>query len=182
MPDPLTLQQRHLCMSHIRSKDTSPELKLRHELWRRGYRYRTNVRRLPGTPDIVLGKYRTVIFVNGCFWHGHKGCRKYTVPKSTSSSGRRRSPATGSATCSTTSGLNQSRGASSPYGNANSTRLICRTRPTASKPNLRQTRPSGKHTASAAGRTASSPLSRHAGAAKSPPSSKPNSRNSWTPR
>ena len=82
MPDPLTLQQRHLCMSHIRSKDTSPEMKLRRELWRRGYRYRTNVRKLPGTPDIVLGRYRSVIFVNGCFWHGHEGCRKYTVPKS----------------------------------------------------------------------------------------------------
>ena len=63
MPDPLTLQQRHLCMSHIRSKDTSPEMKLRRELWRRGYRYRTNVRKLPGTPDIVLGRYRSVIFV-----------------------------------------------------------------------------------------------------------------------
>lgn len=82
MPDPLTLQQRHLCMSHIRSKDTSPELKVRRELWRRGYRYRVNVRSLPGTPDIVLGRYRSVIFVNGCFWHGHEGCRKYTVPKS----------------------------------------------------------------------------------------------------
>lgn len=82
MPDSLTLQQRHLCMSHIRSKDTSPELKVRRELWRRGYRYRVNVRSLPGTPDIVLGRYRSVIFVNGCFWHGHEGCRKYTVPKS----------------------------------------------------------------------------------------------------
>lgn len=81
MPDPLTLQQRHLCMSHIRSKDTNPELKVRRELWRRGYRYRVNVRSLPGTPDIVLGRYRSVIFVNGCFWHGHEGCRKYTVPK-----------------------------------------------------------------------------------------------------
>ena len=82
MPDSLTLQQRHLCMSNIRSKDTSPELKVRRELWRRGYRYRVNVRSLPGTPDIVLGRYRSVIFVNGCFWHGHEDCRKYTVPKS----------------------------------------------------------------------------------------------------
>ena len=69
-------------MSHIRSKDTRPEQAVRHELWRRGYRYRLNVRKLPGTPDIVLPKYRTVIFVNGCFWHGHKDCSKYTVPKS----------------------------------------------------------------------------------------------------
>ena len=82
MPDRMTPQQRHECMSHIRSKDTRPEQAVRHELWRRGYRYRLNVRKLPGTPDIVLPKYRTVIFVNGCFWHGHKGCSKYNVPKS----------------------------------------------------------------------------------------------------
>ena len=81
MPDRMTLQQRHACMSHIRSKDTRPEHAVRRELWRRGYRYRLNVRTLPGTPDIVLPKYRTAIFVNGCFWHGHRGCSKYTVPK-----------------------------------------------------------------------------------------------------
>ena len=68
-------------MSHIRSKDTVPEVILRRELFRRGFRFRKNVRSLPGTPDIVLPKYRTAIFVNGCFWHGHKGCRYYTVPK-----------------------------------------------------------------------------------------------------
>ena len=56
--------------------------RLRHALWRRGFRYRVNVRRLPGSPDIVLAKYRTVVFVHGCFWHGHKGCKNYTVPKS----------------------------------------------------------------------------------------------------
>lgn len=81
MPDPLTPRQRHDCMSHIRSKDTRPEQAVRRELWRRGFRYRLNVRSLPGTPDIVLPGYRTVIFVNGCFWHGHRGCSKYTVPK-----------------------------------------------------------------------------------------------------
>ncbi len=68
-------------MSHIHSRDTRPELAARRELWRRGFRYRVNVRNLPGTPDIVLPKYRTAIFVNGCFWHGHKGCHSYTVPK-----------------------------------------------------------------------------------------------------
>lgn len=82
MPDKMTPQQRHECMSHIRSKNTLPEQTVRHWLWRMGYRYRLNVRKLPGTPDIVLSKYRTVIFVNGCFWHGHRGCSKYTVPKS----------------------------------------------------------------------------------------------------
>lgn len=81
MPDRMTEQQRHECMSHIRSKDTVPEVVLRRELFRRGFRFRKNVRSLPGTPDIVLPKYRTCIFVNGCFWHGHKGCRYYTVPK-----------------------------------------------------------------------------------------------------
>lgn len=77
----MTPLQRHVCMSHIRSKDTRPEQAVRRELWQRGYRYRLNVRTLPGTPDIVLPKYRTAIFVNGCFWHGHRGCAKYTVPK-----------------------------------------------------------------------------------------------------
>ena len=81
MPDTMTPMQRHECMSHIRSKDTRPEQAVRRALWQSGYRYRLNVRSLPGTPDIVLPKYRTVIFVNGCFWHGHKGCSKYTVPK-----------------------------------------------------------------------------------------------------
>ncbi len=81
MADRMTSRQRHDCMSNIRSKDTLPERIVRHELWHRGYRYRLNVSKLPGTPDIVLGKYRTVIFVNGCFWHGHKGCSKYTIPK-----------------------------------------------------------------------------------------------------
>lgn len=77
----MTELQRHKCMSHIRSKDTVPEVVLRRELFKQGFRFRKNVRTLPGTPDIVLPKYRTCIFVNGCFWHGHKGCRYYTVPK-----------------------------------------------------------------------------------------------------
>ena len=54
---------------------------MRHALWRQGFRYRVNDKRLPGRPDIVLPKYRTVIFVHGCFWHGHKDCKYYTVPK-----------------------------------------------------------------------------------------------------
>ena len=59
-------------MAKIRGKDTKPELIVRHYLWNRGYRYRKNVRGLPGTPDIVLRKYGVVIFVHGCFWHGHE--------------------------------------------------------------------------------------------------------------
>lgn len=81
MADVLTPRQRHQCMSHIRSTSTKPEVRLRHELWKRGFRYRNNDRRLPGSPDIVLPKHRTVVFVHGCFWHGHKGCKYYTVPK-----------------------------------------------------------------------------------------------------
>lgn len=81
MSDTLTPQQRHKCMSHVLSSSTKPEVKLRHALWRLGFRYRKNDRRLPGSPDIVLPKYRTVIFLNGCFWHGHKGCRKNVLPK-----------------------------------------------------------------------------------------------------
>ncbi len=68
-------------MSHNRAKNTGPELSLRHSLWHQGFRYRVNDKRLPGRPDIVLPKYRTAIFVHGCFWHGHKNCRNYTVPK-----------------------------------------------------------------------------------------------------
>lgn len=69
-------------MAAIHSKDTKPELLVRRYLFARGFRYRLNHPRLPGRPDLVLRKYRTAIFVNGCFWHGHEGCRYYVVPKS----------------------------------------------------------------------------------------------------
>jgi len=69
--DKLTAQQRHANMAAIRSKDTKPEMIVRRGLWSRGFRYRLNHKRLPGHPDLVLRKYRTCIFVNGCFWHGH---------------------------------------------------------------------------------------------------------------
>ena len=81
MPDTLTPSQRHANMAAIHSASTKPELRLRHALWHLGFRYRVNVRRLPGSPDIVLPKYRTVIFVHGCFWHGHEGCRYFVIPK-----------------------------------------------------------------------------------------------------
>lgn len=82
MADNLTKPQRRKCMSNIHSKETAPEVLLRNSLWRLGFRYRMNDKRLPGKPDIVLPKYRTVIFVHGCFWHGHHDCKKYVVPKS----------------------------------------------------------------------------------------------------
>ncbi len=68
-------------MAAIHSSSTKPELKLRRALWRLGFRYRINEKHLPGKPDIVLPKYRTVVFIHGCFWHDHKDCKNYTVPK-----------------------------------------------------------------------------------------------------
>lgn len=67
-------------MSCIKSKNTKPEEIVRKYLFSQGFRYRKNDKRLPGTPDIVLPKYRTVIFVNGCFWHGHEECRYFVIP------------------------------------------------------------------------------------------------------
>ena len=81
MSDTLSPQQRHECMSHIRSTSTKPEIRLRKELWKKGFRYRKNDKRLPGSPDIVLPKYKTAIFVNGCFWHMHD-CPDFVLPKS----------------------------------------------------------------------------------------------------
>jgi DNA mismatch endonuclease (patch repair protein) len=71
MTDKMTPAQRHYVMSRIHGKGTKPELKVRQWLWRHGYRYRLNVKSVPGKPDIVMRRYRTAIFVNGCFWHGH---------------------------------------------------------------------------------------------------------------
>ena len=77
----MTAEQRHRCMSHIRSRDTAPEVLVRKALFASGFRFRVNVTSLPGTPDIVLGKYRTAVFVNGCFWHGHELCRLQSQEK-----------------------------------------------------------------------------------------------------
>ncbi len=68
-------------MSRIKGKNTKPEVLLRKELFKRGFRYRIHDKKLIGKPDIVLPKYRTVIFVHGCFWHGHEGCRYFVIPK-----------------------------------------------------------------------------------------------------
>ena len=68
-------------MSQIRSKNTKPELEVRKYLFANGFRYRLHSKDLPGKPDIVLPKYKTVIFVHGCFWHGHEGCKYFVVPK-----------------------------------------------------------------------------------------------------
>lgn len=67
-------------MSRIRNKDTKPEILVRKFLFANGFRYRLNEKKLPGKPDIVLPKYKTVIFVNGCFWHGHENCKYFKLP------------------------------------------------------------------------------------------------------
>lgn len=81
MTDMYSKERRSYVMSKIRSKDTKPELLVRKYLFKQGFRFRVNVKRLPGTPDIVLRKYRSVIFVHGCFWHGHENCSVYVLPK-----------------------------------------------------------------------------------------------------
>lgn len=82
MADVHTPEQRSFNMSRIRGANTKPEILLRSLLHRAGFRFRKNLRSLPGTPDIVLPKFQTVIFVHGCFWHRHEGCRFATTPKS----------------------------------------------------------------------------------------------------
>ena len=82
MADIKTKESRSYNMSRIAGKDTKPEELVRKYLFSKGFRYRKNVRKLPGTPDLVLPKYRAVIFVNGCFWHGHEGCKYFVWPKS----------------------------------------------------------------------------------------------------
>lgn len=82
MADVMTPKQRSLCMAAIKGKDTKPEIIVRKYLFSRGLLFRVQVRKLPGTPDIVLPKYKTAIFVNGCFCHGHEGCKYFRLPKS----------------------------------------------------------------------------------------------------
>ena len=78
--DRITQDQRIHLMSQVRGKDTKPELVVRSFLHRNGFRFRLHVKSLPGTPDVVLPKYKTVIDIRGCFWHRHPGCKKTTTP------------------------------------------------------------------------------------------------------
>jgi DNA mismatch endonuclease (patch repair protein) len=80
MADVHTKKQRSYNMSQIRSKNTKPEMIVRSWLHKQGYRFRLHDKKLPGKPDIVLKKYKTVIFVHGCFWHGHKNCKYSKLP------------------------------------------------------------------------------------------------------
>lgn len=81
MTDVHDKQTRSFNMSRIKGKNTKPELLVRKFLFSKGFRYRLNVKTLPGKPDIVLPKYKTIIFINGCFWHGHENCKYYVIPK-----------------------------------------------------------------------------------------------------
>jgi DNA mismatch endonuclease (patch repair protein) len=81
MADVHSKETRSYNMSRIKSKNTKPEMLVRQFLHKSGFRYRLHVKDLPGKPDIVLPKYKTVIFIHGCFWHGHEGCKYYVVPK-----------------------------------------------------------------------------------------------------
>ena len=81
MADVHDKQTRSYNMSRIKSTNTKPEMLVRKFLFSKGFRYRLHVKNLPGKPDIVLPKYKTIIFVNGCFWHGHEDCKFYVVPK-----------------------------------------------------------------------------------------------------
>ena len=81
MPKEISKQNRSYIMSRIRKKDTKPELMVRRYLFAHGFRFRIHVAKMPGTPDIVLPKYKTIILVHGCFWHSHEGCPLATTPK-----------------------------------------------------------------------------------------------------
>ena len=80
--DNRSTESRSRNMSRIPSKNTKPEEMVRKYLFGQGFRYRKNVSKLPGKPDIVLPKYKTIVFVNGCFWHAHEGCKWFVPPKS----------------------------------------------------------------------------------------------------
>lgn len=81
MADVHDKKTRSYNMSRIRAKDTKPELLVRKFLFENGFRYRLHQKKLPGKPDLTLRKHNTVIFVNGCFWHGHQGCKYFVIPK-----------------------------------------------------------------------------------------------------
>ena len=81
MADVHTPEQRRYNMSQIKAKNTKPEMLVRKFLHAQGFRYSLHNKKLPGKPDIVLAKYKTIIFIHGCFWHGHKNCKYFVIPK-----------------------------------------------------------------------------------------------------
>ena len=81
MADVHDKKTRSFNMSRIKSKDTQPEILVRKFLFRKGFRYKLHDRSLPGKPDLVFPKYKTVVFIHGCFWHGHEGCKYFVIPQ-----------------------------------------------------------------------------------------------------
>jgi DNA mismatch endonuclease (patch repair protein) len=81
MTDVHDKKTRSFNMSRIRGKDTGPEILVRKFLFEQGFRYKLHDKTLPGKPDLVFPKYKTIIFINGCFWHGHEGCKYFVIPK-----------------------------------------------------------------------------------------------------
>jgi len=84
MADRISREARSRNMANVKSKNTKPEMLIRKYLFSQGFRFRLHDKMLPGKPDIILPKYKTVIFVNGCFWHGHSNCKYFTIPKTRS--------------------------------------------------------------------------------------------------
>jgi DNA mismatch endonuclease, patch repair protein len=85
VPDIFSKKKRSRIMASISGKETKPEIAVRSYLFKQGFRFRKNVASLPGKPDIVLPKYLTVVLIHGCFWHGHKNCKKAALPTSNTS-------------------------------------------------------------------------------------------------
>lgn len=81
MPDRFDKEARSALMARVGQRDTAPELICRRQLHALGYRFRLHVRKLPGTPDVVLARHKKIVLVNGCFWHGHRGCPRATIPE-----------------------------------------------------------------------------------------------------
>lgn len=116
--DALNPHQRSLLMARVKHENTKPEVELRRLLHRRGFRFRINVRALPGTPDIVLPKYRSCIFVHGCFWHRHPGCQRASNPTKNAEFWQRSPRETVSETAKTSDCWRNWDGKQSSYGNA----------------------------------------------------------------
>ncbi len=112
-------EKRSYIISRIRSNDTKPEILVRSYLFRRGLKLRKNDRRYPGSPDVVLPKYRTIVFVRGCFWHLHEGCKYYKIPNSNVEYWETSSTETGNERNKTRKSLKIWVGQSSQFGSAN---------------------------------------------------------------
>ncbi|MCZ7616464.1 MAG: very short patch repair endonuclease [Ignavibacteriaceae bacterium] len=89
MADTVSSKRRSEIMRNVKGKDTTPEIKVRKYLFEKGLRYRLHEKKLPGSPGIVISRYKTVIFINGCFWHRHKNCKRASIPSATEGFGKK---------------------------------------------------------------------------------------------